>query len=72
MYAISATRLRYELNKPTSDINLIYGEEDLFKPSIEWFEEMNLSYRIIEGVGDEVYSNKCYLGDICDEIRCNL
>jgi len=72
MYAVSATRLRYELNKPTCDINLIYGEEDFFKPSIGWFEKMNLSYSILNNVGHDLYSHKCFSLEVCNEIKQKL
>ena len=68
LYAISATRLRYELDKPNCEINLIYGEHDSFKPSSEWYEKMNLSYNILNDVGHDLYSKKRFSIDICDEI----
>jgi len=68
IFAVSATRLRYELNKPTCEINLIYGEQDPFKPSIEWLEKMNLSYEVLKNVGHDLYSQKRFSVDICDEI----
>lgn len=33
LIAISATRLRYEINKPEGDLTLYYGEEDPYKPT---------------------------------------
>lgn len=69
MFVISATRLRNELSKPVCEINLVYGENDSFKPNIEWFEKMNLGYNIIKGFGHEVYSDSKYIASLCAEIK---
>lgn len=67
--AISATRLRYEIEQPVCNIKLIYGTNDSFKPSLEWLKKMKLKYSIINGIGHEIYSNKDYISEICKEIR---
>jgi len=69
MLAISATRLRHELSKPSCEINLIYGEQDSFKPSREWFEKMNIDYNIIKGFGHEVYRDNKNIASLCAEIK---
>jgi len=69
MFAVSATRLRYELNKPVCEINLIYGEQDSFKPSKEWFENMNLGCNIIKGFGHEIYCDDKNTSSLCAEIK---
>ncbi|NQY30165.1 MAG: alpha/beta hydrolase [Flavobacteriaceae bacterium] len=68
LYAISATRLRYEVEQPVCDIKLCYGADDFFIPSIEWFDKMTLQYNIIDGVGHDLYFKKCFSISICDEI----
>jgi len=69
MYTVSATRLRYELDKPNCEIKLIYGEQDLFKPSAKWFKEMNIGYTTIHDHGHELYEiNKIAL-DLCNQIK---
>jgi len=72
LYAISATRLRHELRKPSCEINLIYGEKDPFKPCGEWFEKMNLNYNTIKGIGHEVYRDNKNVSKLCAEIISNL
>lgn len=68
-FAISATRLRHESNKPICEINLIYGEHDPFKPSLEWFEKMKLDRNIIKGFGHEVYCDNKNIASLCAEIK---
>ncbi len=36
LYAISATRLRYETKKPDCKCTLYFGEEDGYKPTVNW------------------------------------
>lgn len=69
MFAVSATRLRYELSKPTCEINLVYGDEDSFKPSSQWFEKMNVNYNLLKDVGHDLYSQEHFSVGICDEIK---
>ncbi len=69
MFAISATRLRHELCKPACKINLIYGEHDFFKPSIEWFKKMDIDCSIIKGSSHEVYRNNKKIASLCAEIK---
>jgi len=72
LYAISATRLRYEVDNPGCNIKLIYGENDSFIPSLEWFGKKELKHNIINNIGHEIYSDKRYLFDICDEVKKNF
>jgi len=69
IFAISTTRLRHELNKPSCEINLIYGELDPFKPTREWFEKMNLDCNIIKSFGHEVYRDNSNIASLCAEIK---
>lgn len=70
MYAVSSTRLRYEFDKPSCDIKLIYGRNDSFIPSLEWLKKMNISYDIINDVGHELYCENSFSLVVCDEIKC--
>lgn len=55
LYAISATRLRFERNKPNCKIHLIYAENDLFKPEDQWFKLLELNREIIKNGEHEIY-----------------
>lgn len=56
LYAVSSTRLRNEITKPEADIKLYYGENDPFKPSKEWFDQLQVAHEIINGKGHMVYA----------------
>lgn len=56
--AVSSTRLRYETEKPAGEIELIYGEEDPYKPNKLWFEKLKLKPYCYKNFGHELYKNK--------------
>ncbi len=48
LFAISATRLRFETEKPNANLILFYGENDTYKPDDNWFENLNINKVIFE------------------------
>lgn len=58
LICLSATRLRYEIDRPKGKVKLIYGSEDNYKPSAEWINKMQLEeVEIIENERHELYMN---------------
>lgn len=55
---ISSTRIRLESSKPSSDIFMVFGELDAYKPRKEWFAEMMLPFEIIPSVHHDLYTNE--------------
>ncbi len=68
LYAISSTRLRYETQKPSGTIELIYGEEDADKPDNNWFEKLGIRTNFYKHEGHELYTKKEIAGNICNRI----
>jgi pimeloyl-ACP methyl ester carboxylesterase len=66
--AISSTRLRYENIKPPCKIDVIYGENDKFKPENDWFFRLKLKQIIFYNEVHDFYRNKENAINICDEI----
>jgi pimeloyl-ACP methyl ester carboxylesterase len=58
LIAVSATRLRYETQVPACEMKLYFGEEDDFKPNLDWFEQMNLDYNCIKKGKHECYKSE--------------
>lgn len=56
LHAVSATRLRYETNKPDGDIKLYFGENDTYAPNIKWFSKMNSIVVIKKKKGHDLYT----------------
>ncbi len=66
-YAISATRLRYETEKPSSQISLIYGALDAYQPQQNWFKQLGISnYNIIKNQAHELYQKRTVIQQICE------
>lgn len=68
IFAISSTRLRYETEKPTSRIELFYGDEDLLRPSDDWMRSMQIGRRLFNNEGHDMYLKKDVSEVICKSI----
>ncbi len=66
-HAISATRLRFETKKPQTSIQLYYGEDDLNRPKDDWFEELDISCRVISG-GHDIYQTPLLIQFVSNQI----
>lgn len=67
-YAISSTRLRNETKKPKGNIKVLYGSEDKYKPQIDWSNNLNIEYQIIESKNHEMYKENEIVNEICKRI----
>lgn len=68
LLAVSATRLRYESERPGCHVNLIYGALDQYQPSRDWFLKMKLKAIIRGGFGHELYRDPLVAKEIMDMI----
>lgn len=71
LYAVSATRLRYEEQKPLGEISLHFGEKDVYRPNDTWMESMNLTAHLEEEKGHEVYREAAFAQQITTQIITN-
>lgn len=56
LHAVSATRLRYETNKPNGGIKLYFGENDTYAPNTKWLDKMNSIVVIKNKKGHDLYT----------------
>lgn len=68
LFAISSTELRYESAKPAIKMELLFGDDDSFKPDAEWFEKMALRPNFITNQNHEMYKEKEIAHEICSTI----
>ena len=68
LFAVSATRLRYETIKPSTKVELFFGDDDSFLPDSKWFEEMQIKKHFITNYDHEMYREKEIAYDICSSI----
>lgn len=65
LYTISATRIRFEKNKPNVPITLVYGELDKYRPSKEWTMELGIENEVMRNFGHELYSDEKIIKKVC-------
>lgn len=66
LWAISATRLRYETEKPNSQISLFYGSLDKYRPDEKWFKNLDIqNFTIFEKEGHNLYQKKEQIANVC-------
>lgn len=68
LFAISATRLRYEERRPACALRLWYGALDPYQPNAGWYEEMQLSAYQWPGQGHDIYKDPSVMEAICREL----
>ena len=64
LIAVSATRLRYEMVKPTTNITLFYGEKDDYQPNGAWIDEMGIETTIIANADHQLYKDSIFISHI--------
>src|SRR5690606_11774635 len=68
LYAISSTRLRLENEKPIDDIKLLYGENDEFKPGLEWMSAMEVRAEKVANFGHNLYTDEKIISKVCKDL----
>lgn len=71
LYAASATRLRYEQQRPACPIELIYGAEDPYRPSAAWAKALGVQIDTIANKTHELYQEADCIQMICERIKAN-
>jgi hypothetical protein len=68
LFAMSSTRLRYENKKSSGIIELYFGENDRFKPDIDWFHMLEIQENFYTNEGHDFYRKKEIVEDVCNKI----
>ncbi len=71
LFAISATRLRYEERRPACELQLWYGALDPYQPNAGWYEKMQLSAHQWPGQGHDIYKDPSVIDAICQGLLVN-
>lgn len=72
LYAVSSTRLRLENEKPKGDVQLLYGQNDEFRPTTEWSNQMGAEIEIIKNFGHELYSDEKIISKVCQDLLAKV
>lgn len=65
---VSATRIRYETEKPKGLLKVIFGEKDRNKPLEEWFEKMKINPILLPNESHECYQEEAQAKLICSMV----
>jgi len=68
LFAISSTRLRYEIRKPSIAVELFYGEKDIYKPPNSWFQLLDIEKHVYADEEHLCYQKREIAADICARI----
>ncbi|WP_425235902.1 hypothetical protein [Ulvibacterium sp.] len=68
LYTISATRIRMETEKPNVPISLLYGENDEYSPSSEWFSKVGVEAEIVKNFGHTLYTDEKIIQSVCQNL----
>lgn len=68
LYLISSTRLRYEIQAPSCNLKLYYGDQDNYIPDISWFINFQIIPELNKNKSHLMYVEKDFIHLICDVI----
>lgn len=57
LYAVSATRVRKEVERVDGDVKMLFGSKDLYRPSAKWSETIGVDLEVVDSYGHEMYSD---------------
>lgn len=63
--AISSTRIRLEDQRPNVPMNLIYGEHDQFKPTLDWTTSVGADLTVVPNFGHHLYTDEKIISQVC-------
>lgn len=66
---VSATRLRFETTKPNTPLDLLYGSMDIYRPTSDWFVQMEIAENIISGEEHLFYRKQRVAEHICNLMK---
>tara|TARA_R110002049_G_scaffold208648_7_gene379140 strand:- start:3767 stop:4354 length:588 start_codon:yes stop_codon:yes gene_type:complete len=72
LYTISATRLRKEVERVDCNVQMLYGDKDLYKPSVKWSEGIGVNPEIIENFGHKMYSDQKIIQKVCKDLLAKV
>ncbi|WP_339657651.1 hypothetical protein [uncultured Maribacter sp.] len=64
-YSVSATRIRLKNEGPNVPFQLVYGENDVFKPSYEWADRLGIDMEVVPNYGHTLYSDEKIIQKVC-------
>lgn len=68
LYAVSATRIRTQNNKPDVPVSLLYGANDTFRPEDAWADALGVDMEVLPSYGHTMYSDEKVITKVCMDL----
>ena len=68
LYNVSATRLRMEEELIKAPVTLMYGSNDVNKPTQEWADNLGTTLELIPNFGHELYTDEKIIQKVCQDL----
>lgn len=65
LYSVSATRIKLKNEKPNVPFQLLYGNNDTFKPGNAWADRLGIDMEILPNYGHTLYSDEKIIQKVC-------
>ena len=72
LYSISSNRLRLESKKPAGSVQLMYGQNDEFRPSDTWSDQIGVDVEVVKGFGHELYTDEKIISKVCLDLLAKV
>lgn len=65
LYTVSATRIRAEDMKPECKTVALFGDQDMYRPKLDWHQNVGVKSELIEGFGHTMYTDEKIISRVC-------
>ncbi len=65
LYTVSSTRIRAEKSKPECEITALFGDKDMYRPKLDWHQEVGVKSNLVSGFGHTMYNDEKIIGRVC-------
>ncbi len=65
LYTISSTRIRAEVSKPDCNTVALFGDQDVYRPKLDWHQKLEVKSDIIKGFGHTMYADEKIISRVC-------
>ena len=65
LYAVSSTRVRAEEEKPECKTVALFGDQDMYRPKLDWHERIGVKSDLVKGFGHTMYADEKIISRVC-------
>ena len=65
LYTVSSTRIRAEEEKPECKTVSLFGDQDVYRPKLDWHEKVGVKSELIKGFGHTMYGDEKIISKVC-------